>query len=422
MCADCVWGATGAAPAPFVLGRDGEGKMSEKIALGLGDNIDYEIVWDSKVFENLVVRYDIREAELNTHRAVGCERDLVVSILAFVRSGTGGERVVDSPDILERFAERFAKKITLGGTPVRAAIAMRKLGYTSALHLVTTNDHVRALIPPDSPYVCSNPCDTSYPHLIVQFAKGVTVRAGNIDLRAPKADRIIFHRNEDYFAMKLNEGFAELVGEAKVFLVSGFNAMLSESLLADRLASLQRIMARLPEDALVFLEDAGYHEPKFRQSVLRALSGKNYIFSLNADELQDYVGRKLDFLDAPEIKQALLDLRNLVPEPVIVLHTMHWALAFSREAARFLKALRAGTTMATTRFCYGDDFIADDYRRVQGLVPDEEGAAFSDALNELMAATVVCVPVAQVDQARGDATTIGLGDAFVGGFLAALSD
>ena len=67
-------------------------------------------------------------------------------------------------------------KITLGGTSVRAAIAMRKLGYTSALHLVTINEHVRRLIPQDSPYVCSNTIDSSYPHLIVQFDKD-TLRA-----------------------------------------------------------------------------------------------------------------------------------------------------------------------------------------------------------------------------------------------------
>lgn len=50
--------------------------MGEKIALGFGDNVDYEIVWDSQVIESLIVRYAIREDELDLHRAVTCERDL----------------------------------------------------------------------------------------------------------------------------------------------------------------------------------------------------------------------------------------------------------------------------------------------------------------------------------------------------------
>lgn len=393
--------------------------MGERIALGLGDNVDYEIVWNSEVIEDLVVQYAIREDELEARRAVTCERDLVISILGFLRSGDGGERIVASSDLLERFSERFETEVTLGGTPVRAAIAMRKLGYTSALHLVTTNEHVRRLIPHDSPYVCSNPRDTLYPHLVVQFTKGTTVRTDKIDIRAPQANRVIYHKNKDYFAMNLDEGFADLLTEAKVFLVSGFNAMQSEALLADRLASLERMMTSLPEDALVFFEDAGYHEPKFRQMVHGSLARRNYVFSLNTDELQEYLQRKLNFLDAFQVERALTDLKRLIPRPVIVLHTMHWALAFGEEAAGFAKALKAGTTMATTRFCYGDDFTAQDHARVGAFAPDPEGAAFSDALRELMGASVFCVPVAGVNQVRDDATTIGLGDAFVGGFLAA---
>ena len=121
--------------------------MPAKIALGLGDNLDYEIAWDSAVLEDLIARYGICDAELSTECAINSERDLVVSILGFVKAGIGGERHVASSAIIEQFARRFAMQITLGGTSVRAAIAMRKLGYTSALHLATVNEHVRRLMP-----------------------------------------------------------------------------------------------------------------------------------------------------------------------------------------------------------------------------------------------------------------------------------
>lgn len=389
--------------------------MSEKIVLGLGNNIDYEIVWNSKVFEDLIIRYDIHDDELSTNKPIGCERDLVVSILGFLKSGNGGERFVSSSAIIEHLSQNFQRTITLGGTSVRAAIAMRKLGYTSALHLVTINDHVRRLIPQDSPYVCSNTRDTSYPHLIVQFGKDTCVRAGDIAICTSRADRIIYDNDDDNILMNLNEEFANLVTDAKVFLISGFNAMQSEELLARRLESLLGIMARLPSDALVFYEDAGFHNPGFNKLVHATLVSRISIFSLNEDELQGHLGRKLDLLNANQIREALEDLQRQIPVPVIVVHSMYWALAYGESAMRVAKALKGGVTMATTRFCYGDEFTVENYTEIESLPPNGEGALFADAIKKLLGNRVCCVPVAQIEQSR--ATTVGLGDAFVGGFL-----
>jgi hypothetical protein len=121
--------------------------MVENLVLGLGGTVDYEIVWDSSVIEGLVAEYDIRTSDLTTTIPVDSERDLVVVLLGFVRDGVGGERFVASSDIVERFAARFDKRITLGGTPVRAAMAMEVLGVTCTVHLVSIDDHVRRLLP-----------------------------------------------------------------------------------------------------------------------------------------------------------------------------------------------------------------------------------------------------------------------------------
>lgn len=74
--------------------------------------------------------------------------------------------------------------------------------------------------------------------------------------------------------------------------------------------------------------------------------------------------------------------------------------------------------MATTRFRYGDDFTVENYKQVEGLPPNKAGATFAEAINGLLGDKIYCVPVAQVEQVN--ATTVGLGDAFVGGFLPAL--
>ncbi len=392
--------------------------MNESIALGLGDNIDYEIVWNSKVIENLIIQHDIYADELDASRAVNSERDLVISILSFLKSGTGGERFVSSAAIIEHFSQNFEVKITLGGTSVRAAIAMRKLGYTSALHLVTINDHVRRLIPQDSPYVCSNPKERAYPHLIVQFGQETCVRAGDIELCTSRANRIIYHNDDDNIIMKLNEDFSNLITDARVFLISGFNAMQREELLTNRLASLLSIMEKLPKDVLVYYEDAGFYNPSFSQLIHATLANKITIFSLNEDELQAHLGRKLDLLNVFQIKAALEDLQKRIPVPIIVVHSMYWALAYGEKAISVSKALKGGITMATTRFCYGDDFTVENYKEIESLAPNKEGAIFADALKKLLANKICCVPVVHVEQSN--ATTIGLGDAFVGGFLPAL--
>jgi ADP-dependent phosphofructokinase/glucokinase len=391
--------------------------MKQRIALGFGNNIDYEIAWDSAALEALVVQYAIRADELDIHRAITSERDLVVSLLSFLKLGVGGERFIADPDVIETFAQKFARKITLGGTNVRAAIAMRKFGTTSALHLVTLNDDVRRLLPADCPYVCSGTQDSSYPHLIVQFGKDTHVRAGAIDLRAPHANRLIYHSDVDNIAMYLNDDFADLISEAGVLLAGGFNAMQDEQLLMDRLETVVRMMRALPSDALVFSEDAGYYNPKFKQIVRDVLLPRLSIFSMNEDELQDYLGIQLDLLDVAQVQGALGELHKIIPAPTLVVHTQHWALAYGAGASRWRDALAAGVTMATTRYCYGDDFTVEQHMAIGALLPRDAVAQFADSVTRGSSDTLYCMPVPHV--APTTATTVGLGDAFVGGFLRA---
>ncbi|MFP3155305.1 ADP-dependent glucokinase/phosphofructokinase [Lachnospiraceae bacterium ZAX-1] len=393
--------------------------MKEKIILGLGDNIDYEIAWDSKVLERCVDQYQILDEELSTEIKIQSERDLVVSILGFLKTESGGERFVARPEIIETFVKNFQYKITLGGTPVRAAIVMRKLGYTSALHLVTMNEHVRRLIPHDSPYVSSAKEESSYPHLIVQFGAEAKVKASDIDICTSRSNRIIYDNDYDNIVMELNEDFAELMTGAKVFLVSGFNAMQSKELLATRLETLLRMMTKLPSTTLVFYEDAGFHTEEFSGQVRAALIKRIDIYSLNEDELQKYLERKLDLLNPKQMEQALKDLYQLIPAPLLVVHTRYWVLAYGENAGFYASAIKGGITMAGTRFRFGDDFTVEDYKETEQFVLQEQGVVFKAKIEELMGNKVCCLACIQADETN--ATTIGLGDSFVGGFIPALS-
>jgi ADP-dependent phosphofructokinase/glucokinase len=161
----------------------------------------------------------VREEELDIDTPVSDERQLVVSILSFLKSGGGGERFVASPEIIESFARRFQCSVTLGGTPIRAAIALERLGYDAALHFVTMNEHVRRLMPRNCAYVASCAAEHIYPHLIVQFTEGAALRPAKTS--SPRPNRIIYDNDPENVEMKLNVDFAKFCPGAKVFLISG---------------------------------------------------------------------------------------------------------------------------------------------------------------------------------------------------------
>lgn len=392
--------------------------MSQRIALGFGNNVDYEIVWHAETFSKLIAEYHICDAELERRQAINSERELIASILGFVKAGQGGERFVADSDLIERFASRFQKKITLGGTPVRAAIAMGKLGHTAALHLVSMNDDVRRLLPPGCPWVCSNPRDSHYPHLIVQYDRGASIRANDIRIAAPAANRLIYHCNADNVAMRLNKDFADLLPNARALLVSGFNAMQSGELLIARLENLSAMLEKLPADAVVFCEDGGYYDAGFRRRLQATLGSRIDVYSMNEDELQEQVGAPIALDDARTVLAALDWLHGRISAKTLVVHTGRWALAHGGGAQQYAAALRAGVTLATTRFCYGDGWKLADYHAMQECQPKPANACFAAAVNASRSDSC-CVPVAAVEP--HNATTIGLGDAFVGGFMTALA-
>lgn len=165
--------------------------MSARLVLGLGGTVDYEIRWDAAVISDLARHHGVRRAELAAPGPIDDERALIVAILALLERGVGGERFAASSDLLETFAARFETAVTLGGTGVRAGIALANLGIPSTQHLVSIDDNVRRLMPPIVDWVCSASADTLDPHLIVQYPAGAVVALADGEIVAPSANRVI---------------------------------------------------------------------------------------------------------------------------------------------------------------------------------------------------------------------------------------
>lgn len=392
--------------------------VASRVVLGLGGCVDYELKLTADVLEQLIAEYRIGAAELTSPATVTNERELVVSILEYVARGGGGEHFAAAP-ALETFASRFPHRATLGGTSVRAGIQMSRLGVPSTLHLVSVNDTVRRLLPPDSAYISSGVEDTFYPHLIVQYDQGLRIRSGDLDITAPFPNRLIYVNDPANGAMLLTDELGPRLRAAEVFLISGFNAMRSAVELDRRLAELRSHMRQLPPDAVTYFEDAAYHEPAFSRRVRDALLDAIDVYGLNEDEMQSYLGRSVDLLSVAEVADALTAVHALLPVPMLILHTKYWAVAFGDRAGEFAEALDTGTVVAAARYAYGDDFTDEDVDRMRRQPRRPESTAFAEALRSRMGDTVHCVPSFALDV--GNPTTVGLGDTFVGGFLAVLA-
>jgi ADP-dependent phosphofructokinase/glucokinase len=393
--------------------------MAARVVLGLGGCVDYELKLTGPALQQLAADYAVGAADLASPGAVTSERDLVVSILGYVARGGGGEHFVASAPALETFARRFPHRTTLGGTSVRAAIVLDRLGVPSTLHLVSVNDTVRRLLPATCDYISSGDTDTYYPHLIVQYDRGLRVRTGDLDITAPLPNRLIYVNDPANSSMALADDLGARLRDADVFLISGFNAMRDERLLDERLAALRAHMRHLPPGAVTYYEDAAFHEPALSQRVRDALLDVIDVYGLNEDEMQTYLGHPVDLLSVDEVRRALTAVHALIPVPTLVLHTRFWSAAVGERAGDLAAALDLGTLMAATRYSHGDDVTDRDIDLMRRRPRRPEARAFAAALEERMGGTVRCVPgfALNVD----NPTTVGLGDTFVGGFLAAVA-
>ncbi|MHA7209998.1 ADP-dependent glucokinase/phosphofructokinase [Arthrobacter sp. MDT1-65] len=388
--------------------------MGSTLVLGLGGTVDYEVQWDAAVVEALAARFGIRRSELTTMAPIVDERSLVVTILGFLVDGAGGERFVESSEVVKDFAGRFTTEVTIGGTGVRAGIALDRLGIPTVQHLVSIDDNVRRLLPASISYVSSATGDTLDPHLIVQYPPGTRVRLDDGDVVSPSSNRLIFANDPPNRSMAIASELGAALDDASVLLVSGFNTMQDEDLLERRLTDLDAAMMHLHPSALVYYEDAGFYVRRFAQRIWAHLLARIDVYGMNEDELQEYVGRPVDLLDARDVAAALLDVHQLIPVPTLLVHTRHWAIALGPTAEQHRPALASAVQMAATRYRLGDGFTAADFEATSGLPRSAGGEAVVGGVEQKITGAVG-VPAFDLD--TPSPTTIGLGDSFVGGFL-----
>lgn len=401
-----------------VLATTDPGSRAADVLLGLGGTVDLEVIWNAQTLTELADACGLTGRDLVAPRVLRTERDVLCAVLSHVREGSGGEYFVEVPEALGAFTDRFETVRTLGGTPVRAAIAMDRIEVASTVHLVSVDDTVRLLMPPAVSIISSAEHDSFDPHVIVQFPAGATVRVDGRDVVTPHPNRVILSNDVPNQRMVISEDFGDAVERARIIMVSGFNSMRDVDLLGARLADVTRHLARRDPSALAWYEHSGFHVPEFADRVRTAIGPAVDIWSCNEDELAVHMGAPVDLLNPVAVLEAVRQLRSDVGSTTVIVHSKHWALAVGGETSVQLAALDGGIGSASARYAFGDGVDRAGLDAVTGWPRQPDAVRFVTELSRIAGDEVSARPAFLIPTETP--TTIGLGDTFVGGALAAL--
>ena len=388
--------------------------MTSRIVMGLGATVDYELHWNSSRLNELIREYEMCSADILSpfSSVVDDERGMLCALLRAMYRSEGGECYVSDSSALTRWSERFEYEVTLGGTCLRGALALRQLGISSLVHLVSMNQHTRELLPPEIEWISSAKEDSCEPHVIVQYPGGIQLEIDGIAIETVRPNRVIFVNDRPNELLELSPKLALVAADADVFLISGFNTMKSHELLLSRLEEIRHVVENLREGTLAVYEDAGFHDDSMRSQVLEELRGICDLHSMNEDEAQYYCGRHVNMTDPRDVAQMMSELALYSVAPTWVVHTEGYAFVAGERAHECAPAVEQGCQLAAMRYAYGDAGSPEAYSRVSEVsrskMMDVEG--------------VVVVPGFRVSELlASDPTTIGLGDAFIGGVVGGLS-
>lgn len=374
------------------------------IAVGLGNAIDYIVDLDSTLLQQAIDDLCIRPDELSYHHQLNDERAVLASIIQTISHGQGGERYVDEPTVLEELSRRFPYTVALGGTAARAANLLAAHSIPSLLHMISYTEEDRRLIDPLVEVVVAPSTQAPTFHLIIQYHPGLCVEVGGRQIVATTANRIILNNNPAIREMELNPlFFAKAIGR-ELLLISGLNAMHDHLLLESRLIQLGDYLKPLVPALSVVYESGCFHKPHFVDRVRSALCPYLTVYSMNEEEWSQMVGSDLTGADATGVDQALTQTATLLDVPIVVIHTKDYVIARGRGAHHYRSALQNGIDWATAA-------MLEDTPLPTAYSP--YGVSLRDAVED---EDTCCVPCYTVEAPT--MPTVGLGDAFIAGFLA----
>ncbi len=385
-----------------------------EILLGLSSAVDYEVSWDAETVSELAAAWAI-DSWPAVPQHIHDERDLLCAILAYSAAGTGTERAVDSVAAIESIARRLGFRESLGGTGVRAGRVLDLLGIDCTVHLSSLSPHVQRLLWPGARYLASRREPTVYPHLIVQYTSDGPLTVGGITRTPPRPNRLIFVNDPTNAELALAPDLPETAAHSLIWLISGINAITDSTLLQERLDQIKIIARAMPPAGWAVYEDSGFHRHDLAATALSAMAGVCDIVSMNEDEFAAHLAAPVNMDDPRSVHRGLADVARTWNIRNLVVHTSSWAAAVGPQSSQLRTALSEGVRVSAARYLMGDDMTADHVEQLRSAPTNQNGATVAAGLER---AGVTATAALALRPLRP--VTIGLGDSFVGGFLAGL--
>lgn len=398
--------------------------LDQTVFLGLGGTVDAEVVCESHGLQQLVDGFDISLADVMAVETVRSPRDLVCWLLNQVRLGRGGEKFVDNPEVITWASDHFPNKTTLGGTDIRAATVLSMHGVRTVAHVAATDETMLRLVPSRCQLITTDHVERLIPHLIMQYAPGLKVRLEGGTVQATKADRVIFANDPPNAKLPFAQGLRKAIANSSVVLLSTLNVIQDREVLRDRLDQLIAMLSERTHSGPVLWEDAGYHDVSNQLLVAQSIGPHVDVFGTNLEELAQILGLTTEPETPGEVREGLVALAKLTGAPNTVVHSSNWAAVWGPNSPQLVEALDYGNAVASTRFALGDDMTLEDIAETrQAGFGDDQVAKERSAFVKVAEGIDPLLRVSQNYPVQAEnPTTIGLGDAFLGGVLKVLHD
>ena len=162
------------------------------------------------------------------------------------------------------------------------------------------------------------------------------------------------------------------------------------------------------------MEDGCYCNSSFRTYVHSQLAPQLDILSMNEDEMQQYIDKKIDILNPKDVRGAIEYIYKNIGVDNIIIHSAEWALAYGKNAYELKNALEGGVIMASTRFRIGDEFTIQDYENTKKILDKVTSVHFCRSIMKSIGEKVYFIPCKDLSNVKNP-TIVGLCDSFAVG-------
>ena len=393
--------------------------MSGKIVLGFGNNIDYEIEWNIDKINKLKSNYEFNKEEFILNKKIDSVKSILSTIFLSLKNNSGGEYYVEDINVINEFVKYFKFKVTAGGTALRSAIALDLQEVRTTIHIVTANTILKKFIPNNCKYILGNDNSRNYPHLIIQYPSDLKININNEVIITKKSDRLIFVHDPINEQLKINKEIKKYICNSKVFLISGLNSIKNLNILNEKLSFLKECLQCLPKKSYSYYEDGCYHNDEVAKVVRKFTFNNVNICSMNEDEFLCFSNDSKFKTNPNKLMHYLVKFRRINKTKLLIIHTSNWSLVYGKNAKNYKDCLENGILLATGRMIYGDNLEKSNFIKIKKeFIYKKSSEEFSFLVNQKGDNMISCLPSYNIN--LKNQTTIGLGDFFVGGFLAKL--